>query len=246
MFNFRYIRYMTAPRLVTYASWLFWAFSMRFVVLDMLRNPTVARGLNPLFVLYFLFIVLPPAWNVFVRRRTLAEFGFVPGRLGLALALGLLGGVAGALASAGPGGVSTALSSTALLPALAAMAYISVAEETFFRTWVQVDAEEAFGTFIAVVVSGAFFGLYHFWAPSVITLIPYFILVGLINGILFKFTGTIIAGALTSAISSTVIFLGKGKTFFVDDPLTAVGALVVALAIGLLMGAYGRRQRSGA
>lgn len=103
-------------------------------------------------------VCAPIAWTHFVRKRTLAALGLTRRRLLLSLVIQVVvAGIQLALAW----GTFTLPPFVELLPLLGLALTIGFFEAVFWRGWVQMRLEDAFGVIPGILLGSALYALYH-------------------------------------------------------------------------------------
>lgn len=97
-----------------------------------------------------------------------------------------------------------------LLLLLATSALVAgVVEEASFRGYMQAPIERRHGPVIAILVTGLFFGFLHFTHPEVtIAMMPYYIAVAAVYGMLAYFTNSILPSLVLHALGNFFSSLG--------------------------------------
>ncbi len=141
-------------------------------------------------------IIIPIAYNSFVKKRPLSEIGISKKHWLRSLVLGLILAIA-FLAAPAPAGTSligavTALTLTELLPLLALEITAGLFWAIFFFGWVQMRFERAFGAIPAIFIAAAFFALHHvaYGEPVSLLYMGHFV-GGLIHAAIFRTTRNI-------------------------------------------------------
>lgn len=146
------------------------------------------------FILYALVgatlfgVGIPLYWMVIVRRRSLVDLGFTSHHLVLSIILQL---VFAALQYIGTLLKSGFPPFDQLLPLLALVLAIGFFEAVFWRGWVLLRLEEAFGIIPGIVIGSALYAAYHigYGMPSNEMIFLFFI--GLMFSIIFQLTKNI-------------------------------------------------------
>lgn len=211
---------------------------------------TPERG-GTYFILYalvgatFFGVGLPVWWMVWRRGRPIAELGLTTRLLGLSLVLQLVFAViqyAFTLSRAGFPPLS------ALLPLLALSLAIGFFEAIFWRGWVLLRLEDAFGVIPAVLLGSALYALYHIGYGMPWSEIGFLFLIGIVYAVVFRLTKNIfILWPILQPMGQLTTLLNDGLPL---PPLATVGfleALLVMIAIVVFVPRlYRRRKGSGA
>jgi len=84
-----------------------------------------------------------------------------------------------------------------------------VVEETAFRGYMQGPIERRHGPWVAVLVTGLLFAFAHFTHPeTTVALIPYYMAVAAVYGMLAYLTGSILPGVVLHALGDVFVGLG--------------------------------------
>lgn len=103
-------------------------------------------------------VALPVLYTVLVRRRSVADLGLTTRQLLPSLALGLLLGWDTYRNTIGPLGMAW---TRELVPLVAMALAVGLFEAIFFRGWLQLRFEEAFGLVPGLVLGAVCYSLYH-------------------------------------------------------------------------------------
>lgn len=159
----------------------------------MIVGSTVGGGL-PYFFLYALLtatvfgIGIPLGWMVIIRKRTLADIGITRRNLGLSLLLQLPFAsfeLYGLLSGKNLPGFAQ------LLPLIALALCIGLFEAIFWRGWVLMRLEEAFGFLPAAILGSALYAAYHIGYGMPIGEMVFLFFIGLMYAAAFRLTGSI-------------------------------------------------------
>lgn len=142
-------------------------------------------------------IIIPIAYNSFVKKRPLSETGISKKYWLRSLVLGLILAIA-FLAAPAPAGTAfmaavTSLTFTELLPLLALEITAGLFWVIFFQGWVQMRFERAFGAIPAILIAAAFFALHHagYGEPVSLSHMTPLFMAGIINSTIFRITRNI-------------------------------------------------------
>jgi membrane protease YdiL (CAAX protease family) len=131
---------------------------------------------------------LPVYWTVIVRKRPLSDLGITGKWLWISLGLQIVFAVAQyAVTLAGkplPGVQS-------LLPLLALSLTIGFFEAVFWRGWVLLRLEEAFGIVPAILLGSAFYAAYHIGYAMPLSEIIFLFFIGVMYAVAFRLTKNI-------------------------------------------------------
>lgn len=153
------------------------------------------RGGIPYFIVYAVFtaalcgVSLPVIWTVFVRRRPLTDLGMTRKWLHRSHFIQLVFVI---LQFAGIMGKVQFPPLEQLLPLIGLAMFIGFFETVFWRGWVQMRLEAAFGIFPSVVLSAALYALHYLaYGASPAELLSLF-LAGLLYSIVFRLTSNVL------------------------------------------------------
>lgn len=181
---------------------------------------------------------LPLYWMTVVRRRPVADLGITTRRLGLSLALQLVFAalqLSGALA----GVQIPALD--ALAPLLALALAIGFFEAVFWRGWVLLRLEEAFGVVPAVLVGSALYAAYHIGYGMPASEMLFLFFVGLMFAVAFRITKSVFVLWPIFQPTGQLITLIRDRLAL---PLAAtLGFVEVLIVMGALVWLAARYQR---
>lgn len=187
---------------------------------------------------------LPLYWTTVVRRRPLADLGLTTQRLGLSLGLQL---VFAALLYAVTLARVQWLPLERLLPLVALALAIGFFEAIFWRGWVLLRLEEAFGLIPAVVLGSALYALYHVGYAMPLSEMTFLFFIGVLYAVTFRLTkNVLILWPLFQPMGQLVTLLQEQLPL---PPLAALGfaeVLAVMLVLVWLAARYHRRQATAA
>jgi membrane protease YdiL (CAAX protease family) len=153
------------------------------------------RGGIPYFVVYAVLtaalcgVGLPLYWTVIVRHRPLSDLGMTKKWLRRSHFIQLFFVL---LQFAGFMGTIQFPPFEKLLPLIGLAMFIGFFETVFWRGWVQMRLEAAFGIFPAVVLSAALYALHYLaYGASFTALLPLFF-AGVLYGIVFRLTNNVL------------------------------------------------------
>jgi uncharacterized protein len=155
---------------------------------------TAQRG-GLYFILYALVgaavigVGVPLAWTVLVRRRSLADLGLTWRHWRLSL---LLQAALGAAQYAMTLRTASLPSLADVAPLLALVLAIGFFEAVFWRGWVFLRLEEAFGLLPALAIGPALYALYHVGYGMAADEMAFLFVVGLAYAAIFRITGSVL------------------------------------------------------
>lgn len=131
---------------------------------------------------------LPVYWMVVIRKRTIADLGITTRLLGLSIILQLIfAGLqyAGTLAK-------TALPPLAqLLPLVGLALTIGLFEAIFWRGWVLLRLEEAFGLIPAIILGSVLYAAYHIGYGMPMNEMVFLFFIGILYAVTFRITKSV-------------------------------------------------------
>ncbi len=206
-------------------------------------GPEAGGGL-PYFFLYALVaatlfgIGFPVYWTAVVNRRPLSDLGITGQRLGLSMAMQLVFATLLFLDNF----ARTQLPPIEKLAPLVALALaIGFFEAVFWRGWVQMRLEEAFGAVPAVLLAALLYAAYHIGYAMPVSEMAFLFLIGLIFAVAFRLTGSIfILWPLFQPMGQLVTIIKDGLTL---PALATVGFAEALLLMGALVWLAGRYYR---
>lgn len=157
---------------------------------NVIVGPDVGGGL-PYFLLYAVLaatlfgVGIPLYWTVVVRQRPLADLGLTTRWLGLSMVLQFVFAVLqyiGTLANV------QLLPFEQLVPLVALALAIGFFEALFWRGWVLLRLEEAFGIIPAVLLGSFLYAAYHIGYAMPIDEMVFLFLIGIMFAIAFRLT----------------------------------------------------------
>jgi membrane protease YdiL (CAAX protease family) len=134
-------------------------------------------------------VLLPVAYTVWIRKRSLAELGITAAMLVPSLLLGLLLGL-----DTDRNTIATLPfmpAAAALVPLIAMTLAVGLFEAIFFRGWLQLRFEEAFGIVPGLLLGAACYALYHVGYGMTAAEIAFLFGYGVVFGAFFRLTRSI-------------------------------------------------------
>lgn len=141
------------------------------------------------FILYgpvsmlMLGVVLPVVYNSVVRKRPMSATGITSSNVALSLGLGI---VFGANTYMNTLNKMTLPPPTELLPLAVMAVTVGLFESVFFRGWVQLRLEDAFGAIPAIVLGAGLYSLYHIGYGMTLQEMRYLFVLGLVFATVFR------------------------------------------------------------
>jgi uncharacterized protein len=183
---------------------------------------------------------IPLYWTVAVRRRPLADLGLTRQRLGLSLLLQLAFAVplyASTLARTRLPAVD------ALVPLVALALAIGFFEALFWRGWVLLRLEAAFGLIPAVLLGSALYAAYHVGYGMPLNEMAFLFFIGIMYALAFRLTRNIlIIWPVFQPMGQLVTLVREGLPLPLLAALGFVEALAVMLVLAWLAGRYYRQH----
>jgi hypothetical protein len=133
-------------------------------------------------------IGIPLYWTVVVRKRPVSDLGITTNRLGLSLALQVVLAVLVI-----PGAIRDLRipGATELIPLIALALAIGFFEAVFWRGWVLLRLEAAFGVIPAILLSSALYAAYHIGYAMPLSEITFLFVIGLMFAVAFRLTRSV-------------------------------------------------------
>jgi membrane protease YdiL (CAAX protease family) len=205
-----------------------------------------AGGGIPYFLLYAILgaaifgIGIPVFWMRVVRKRPLSDLGITSRLLGLSLTLQLIfagvqwfGGLAG---TALPGRDN-------LIPLLALALAIGFFEAVFWRGWVLLRLEEAFGLIPAILLGSALYAAYHIGYGMGVDEMVFLFFIGILFAVTFRLTGSIfVLWPVFQPMGQLITLIKDGLELPLLASLGFSEALIAMLALVWLAGKLERRR----
>ncbi len=208
-------------------------------------TPEAGGGL-PYFFLYAILgatlfgIGLPLFWMVIFRKRTLQDLGITTKQLGLCLILQL---VFAALQFAGTLAQADFPPYERLIPLLALSLAIGFFEAIFWRGWVLLRLEEAFGMIPAILLGSLLYAAYHVGYAMPLEEIAFLFWIGLLYAVTFRLTKSIfILWPLLQPAGQLVTLIKDGLDLPLIASLGFLEVLLAMLALIWLAGRYARKH----
>ena len=172
---------------------------------------------------------LPLAWTVLVRKRPVADLGLTTRRLGLCIALQL---VFAALQYAGTLAKGQLPPLEELAPLVGLALAIGFFEAIFWRGWVLLRLEDAFGFLPALLLGSALYAAYHLGYGMPMSEMVFLFFIGILYALVFRLTKSVlILWPILQPMGQLVTLVKDGLSL----PLLATIGFVEALALMLLL-----------
>ena len=230
--------------LVVILSWLF--------VTGTLYTATVivtaqAGGGLPYFFLYAILaatlfgVGFPLVWMVVVRKRPVRDLGITTQYLGISIVLQL---VFSLLQYLGTLANMELPAFEAFLPLLALSLAIGFFEALFWRGWVLLRLEEAFGLIPAILIGSLLYALYHIGYGMPFSEIAFLFWIGVLYAVCFRITRNIfILWPIFQPMGQLVTLLRDGLPLPLIAALGFFEVLIVMLALVWGVNRYYRKHR---
>jgi membrane protease YdiL (CAAX protease family) len=185
---------------------------------------------------------LPLYWTVVVRRRPISDLGITMRLLGVSLVLQVIF----AALQFVPTLARTQLPPfEQFLPLVALALAIGFFEAVFWRGWVQLRLEDAFGIIPGILLGAVIYALYHVGYGMPLSEISFLFLIGVIYAVIFRLTKSVfILWPLLQPMGQLVTLVKDGLTLPV---LAALGFIeVLALMVLFIWLAHRYYRKHGA
>jgi uncharacterized protein len=187
---------------------------------------------------------IPLYWTVVVRRRPLEDIGITRRFLGISLMIQFV--IAGFQFFAALRDTSFPAMGQ-LLPLLALALSIGFFEAVFWRGWVLLRLEEAFGLLPALVLGSALYAAYHVGYGMAVSEMVFLFFIGLMFAVVFRLTKSVfIIWPLFQPMGQLITLLDEGLPL---PPIAALGffqVLIVMLVLVWLAGRYYKKHPGSA
>lgn len=171
---------------------------------------------------------IPLYWTVVVRRRPIADLGITTRLLGVSLLLQL---VFATLQFMPTLRVTQLPPFAQFLPLVALSFAIGFFEAVFWRGWVQLRLEDAFGIIPAILLGALIYALYHIGYGMPLSEIGFLFIVGVMYAVIFRLTKNIfILWPLLQPMGQLVTLVKDGLTL----PVLATLGFVEVVAVMVL------------
>lgn len=222
------------------------------LVVGSLYTATTIVGLEPLggmgyFLVYAVLgatlfgIGIPLYWMVVVRRRPLSDLGITRRNWALSVVLQLLFASVLYFATLR---VTPLPSLEALLPLLALTLAIGFFEAVFWRGWVLLRLEEAFGILPAILLGSAAYALYHIGYGMGANEMIFLFFIGILFAVSFRLTKNILVLVpLFQPMGQLVTLINDGLILPLGATMGFIMVLALMLTLVLLAARYHRQHR---
>lgn len=187
---------------------------------------------------------IPLYWTVVVRRRPVSDLGITTRLLGLSLILQV---VFAALQFMPTLRVTQLPPFAQFLPLIALALAIGFFEAVFWRGWVQLRLEDAFGIIPAILVGALLYAFYHIGYGMPLSEIGFLFLIGLLYAVIFRLTKSVfILWPLLQPMGQLVTLVKDGLTLPVMATLGFVDVLALMVLFIWLAVRYHRKHSAPA
>ncbi len=208
-------------------------------------GPETGGGL-PYFFLYailaatILGVGFPLYWTVVVRKRPLSDLGITTRYLGISLALQLA--LAGWQYTSG----FTSLELPVLdqfIPLVALALAIGFFEALFWRGWVLLRLEEAFGILPAILIGSLLYALYHIGYAMPLEEIVFLFFIGILFAVIFRVTRSIfVLWPVFQPMGQVMTLVNEGLYLPLISSLGFIECLAVMIGLVWLFGRLHRKR----
>lgn len=184
---------------------------------------------------------IPLYWMTVVRRRSIVDLGLTRQRLGVSLALQLLFAVL--LYGATLAKVQLPPLEE-VVPLVALALAIGFFEAVFWRGWVLLRLEEAFGIIPAILLGSALYAAYHLGYGMPIDEMVFLFFIGILFAVVFRLTRSIfILWPIFQPMGQLVTLIEDGLTLPLLAALGFVEVLILMFVLVWLAARYHRRHQ---
>jgi len=184
---------------------------------------------------------IPLYWTVVVRRRPLADLGITTQGLGWSIALQIIFSALLALVTL----AQTQLPAfEAVLPLIALAWTIGFFEAIFWRGWLLLRLEEAFGVIPAIVLGSFLYAIYHIGYAMPLNEMVFLFFVGILYAVTFRLTKNIfLLWPLFQPMGQLVTLIKDGLSLPLLGALGFFEAWIVMVALVWLAARYHNKAR---
>jgi membrane protease YdiL (CAAX protease family) len=186
---------------------------------------------------------LPLYWTTVIRKRPVADLGISRRRLGLSLALQLVFATLLYFVTL----AKVELPPVAqLVPLLAMVLAIGFFEALFWRGWVLLRLEEAFGLIPAILLGSALYAAYHIGYGMSANEMIFLFFIGIMFAVVFRLTSSIfILWPLFQPMGQLVTLIQDDLTLPATAALGFLEALIAMIVLVWLAARYQRKHQRG-
>jgi hypothetical protein len=183
---------------------------------------------------------IPLYWMTVVRRRPVAELGFTTRWLGVSLVLQL---VFAALQYIGTLAKAKLPPVEELLPLVALALAIGLFEAVFWRGWVLLRLEEAFGIIPAVLLGSALYAAYHIGYGMPASEMVFLFFIGIMFAVVFRLTKNVfILWPVFQPMGQLITLIRDKLTLPLLASLGFIEVLILMLVLVWLASRYQRKH----
>ena len=187
-------------------------------------------------------IGIPLYWMTVVRQRSIVELGLTKHRLGLSLALQLLFAVLLYVVTLAKVQLPPV---EVLLPLVALALAIGFFEAVFWRGWVLLRLEKAFGIIPAILIGSALYAAYHLGYGMPTDEMIFLFFIGILFAITFRLTKNVfILWPIFQPMGQLVTLIKDGLTLPLLAALGFAEVLIFMFVLVWLAARYHQRHRS--
>ncbi|MFN2197390.1 MAG: lysostaphin resistance A-like protein [Anaerolineales bacterium] len=209
---------------------------------------TETGGGLPYFFLYAVLgatvcgIGIPLFWTVVVKKRPLSDLGISPHLLGASILIQLV--LAAVQYLTGFRDVTLPAVQT-LIPLLALSLAIGFFEVVFWRGWVQLRIEAAFGILPGIVLAAVLYAAYHIGYGMSSNEMVFLFFIGLMFAVVFRLTRNIfILWPLFQPMGQLITLINDQLTLPLLSALGFIEVLIAMLVLVWLASRYARKHQS--
>jgi membrane protease YdiL (CAAX protease family) len=213
---------------------------------NVIVGPDMGGGL-PYFVLYAVLaatlfgIGIPLYWMVVVRRRPLTDLGLTFRWWGLSIALQL---IFASLQFVGTLPQVQLPSFAELVPLIALALAIGFFEAVFWRGWVLLRLEEAFGVIPAILLGSLLYAAYHIGYAMPLDEMVFLFFVGIMFAVAFRLTKSVLVlWPAFQPMGQLVTLIKDGLSLPLISTLGFVEVLIAMLLLVWVAGRYYKKHR---
>jgi uncharacterized protein len=183
---------------------------------------------------------LPLYWTVVIRKQPLSELGITTQRLWLSLGLQVIFAAvqySGTLAKSGTPGLEV------FIPLLALSLAIGFFEAVFWRGWVLLRLEAAFGLIPAILLSSILYAAYHIGYAMPLDEMVFLFFIGIMFAVVFRLTKNVfILWPIFQPMGQLVTLIKEGLELPLLSSLGFIEVLIGMLVMVWLAGKYARKH----
>ena len=187
---------------------------------------------------------IPLYWTVVIRKKPLEALGITKRRLGISVLVQL---ALGALLYSTTLARSDLPPASQLVPLITLSLAIGFFEAVFWRGWVQLRLEEAFGLIPSILLGSALYAAYHVGYGMPVSEITSLFFIGILFAVVFRLTTNVfILWPLFQPMGQLFTLINDGLELPLISSLGFVEVLAVMFVLVWLAGRYGKKRKSRA